>query len=62
LQDYAVILIAMEFILFFVVSLGIIGSLHAFVMRSVENFDGYGSQNQRQEWREFERLKNGARY
>lgn len=52
----------MGFILFFAIAISIISSLHAFVMRSVENFDGYGSQNHRQEWREFERLKNGARF
>ena len=52
----------MEFIMFFLVALGIIGSLHAFIMKSVESFDGYGSQNHHQEWREFERIKNGTRF
>jgi hypothetical protein len=52
----------MGFILFFVIALGIIGSLHAFVMRSVESFEGYGAHSHRQEWREFERLKNGSRF
>jgi hypothetical protein len=52
----------MGFILFFVIALSIIGSLHAFVMNSVESFDGYGEQSHQNDWREFERLKNGANF
>lgn len=49
---------AMGFIIFFVIAFSIIGSIHTFVMKSVESYDGYGSQSNR-EWREFQRQKTG---
>ena len=49
----------MEFIIFISIALVVIGSLHAFVMNSVENYEGYGTQSQNHEWREFQRTRTG---
>jgi len=49
----------MEFIIFISIAMVAIGSIHAFVMKSVENYDGYGTRSQNHEWREFQRTRTG---
>jgi hypothetical protein len=49
----------MEFIIFFAVAMIVIGSLHAFVMRSVSSYDGYGVRDNHRDWREFQSTKTG---
>jgi len=49
----------MEFIIFFAVAMMVIASLHAFVMRSVNSYDGYGARENHRDWREFQSTKTG---
>jgi hypothetical protein len=58
MRDESGILFGMSALIALIITSSVVYSLHTLLMKSVENYDSYGSQGGSfREWREFEREK-----